>query len=155
MTAAWYSTVLDHPLQTMWSLIRNFNNDPAYIEGVTESLIEDDRCGEEVGAIRRFCYLGNRVRQRLAAHSDEADSLTYAGIEPLPFAAELAETCEAVRYHGTMSLRGINEGNRTFIQWSVALDAEPQDTGRWHALLQSWIADCTHSLARALARRAT
>jgi hypothetical protein len=54
-----------------------------------------------------------------------------------------------------MSLRGINEGNRTFIQWSVALDAEPQDTGRWHALLQSWIADCTHSLARALARRAT
>jgi hypothetical protein len=62
MTAAWYSTVLDHPLQTVWSLIRNFNNDPAYIEGVTESLIEDDRCGEEVGAIRRFCYLGNRVR---------------------------------------------------------------------------------------------
>jgi hypothetical protein len=29
MTAAWYSTVLDHPLQTVWSLIRNFNNYPA------------------------------------------------------------------------------------------------------------------------------
>jgi len=42
--------VLDHPLDTVWSLIRDFNNYPAYIEGVTESLIEDDKRGDEVGA---------------------------------------------------------------------------------------------------------
>jgi len=85
MTTAYYSAVLDHPLETVWSLIRGFNNYPAYIDGVSESAIEDDRRGDEVGAVRRFCYRGNWVRQRLAGDSDDAHSLSYAGIEPLPF----------------------------------------------------------------------
>ena len=72
MTTAYYSTVLNHPLETVWALIRDFNNYPAYIEGVSESVIEDDKGGDEVGAVRRFCYLGNWIRQRLAGHSDEA-----------------------------------------------------------------------------------
>jgi hypothetical protein len=71
MTRAYYSTVLDYPLATVWSLIRDFNNYPAYIEGVTESVIEDDKGGDEVGAVRRFCYLGNWIRQRLAGHSTQ------------------------------------------------------------------------------------
>ena len=33
MTTAYYSTVLNHPLETVWTLIRDFNNYPAYIEG--------------------------------------------------------------------------------------------------------------------------
>jgi hypothetical protein len=153
MTTAYYSTVLDHPLETVWSLIRDFNNYPAYIDGVSESTIEDNRRGDEVGAIRRFCYLGNWVRQRLAAHSDDRHLLTYAGIEPLPFPAELAEEHGPVRYQGTMRLREIVEGNRTFIEWSVALDTPPQDAKRWHQIFQSWIPDWTHSLEGALARR--
>jgi ribosome-associated toxin RatA of RatAB toxin-antitoxin module len=43
MTNAYYSTVLDYPLDTVWALIRDFNNYPAYIDGVTESVIEDNR----------------------------------------------------------------------------------------------------------------
>jgi hypothetical protein len=155
MTTAYYSTVLDHPLATVWSLIRDFNNYPAYIDGVSESTIEDDRRGDEIGAVRRFCYLGNWIRQRLAGHSDDAHSLTYAGIEPLPFPSELAEEHSPVRYEGTMRLREIVEGNRTLIEWSVALDAEPQDAERWHQVFQSWIPDWTHSLARTLDRRAS
>jgi len=155
MTTAYYSTVLDHPLETVWSLIRDFNNYPAYIEGVSESVIEDDRRGDEVGAVRRFCYLGNRVRQRLAAHSDDAHLLTYAGIEPLPFPSGGApQAVSPTAYEGTMQLARIAEGNRTFIQWSVALQSEPQDAERWHELFQSWIPDWTHSLARTLARNA-
>jgi len=155
MTTAYYSTVLDHPLGTVWSLIRDFNNYPAYIEGVSKSMIEDDRRGDEIGAIRRFCYRGNWVRQRLAAHSDDAHLLTYAGIEPLPFPAALAEDHSPVRYEGTMHLREVVEGNRTFIEWSVALDTASQDAARWQKLFQSWIPDWTHSLARALARSAS
>ncbi|MFX8358768.1 SRPBCC family protein, partial [Acinetobacter baumannii] len=74
MSQAYYSAVLDHPLDTVWSLIRDFNNYPAYIEGVSESVIEDDKRGDEVGAVRRFCYLGLWVRQRLAGHSDTQHS---------------------------------------------------------------------------------
>jgi hypothetical protein len=62
MTTAYYSTVLEHPLGTVWSLIRDFNNYPAYIDGVSESVIEDDKRGDEVGAVRRFCYRGNWIR---------------------------------------------------------------------------------------------
>jgi hypothetical protein len=49
MTTATYRAVLDHPVEIVWSLIRDFNNYPAYIDGVTESLIEDDKRGDEVG----------------------------------------------------------------------------------------------------------
>jgi Polyketide cyclase / dehydrase and lipid transport len=155
MTEAYYSAVLDHPLQTVWTLIRDFNNYPAYIEGVSESLIEDDRRGDEVGAVRRFCYLGNWVRQRLADHSDERHSLTYAGIEPLPFPPDtLPDQPSPTRYEGTMRLMEIVEGNRTLIEWSVELDTESQDADRWRTQFQSWIPEWTQSLQRALTRYA-
>ena len=155
MTTSYYSAVLDQPLETVWSLIRDFNNYPAYIDGVSESVIDDDRRVDEVGAVRHFCYLGNWVRQRLAGHSDEAHSLTYAGTETLPYpSADGAEAVSPVRHEGTMHLIGIVEGNRTLIEWSVALDTATQDAERWRALFQSWIPEWTHSLARALARRA-
>jgi hypothetical protein len=123
---------------------------------VTESVIEDDKGGDEVGAIRRFCYLGNWIRQRLAGHSDAEHSLTYAGIDPLPFPSGLLpETPEPTRYEGTMHLLGVVEGNRTFIEWAVTLDTAPEDADRWRTLFQSWIPDWTQSLERALGRRAT
>jgi hypothetical protein len=156
MTQAYYSAVLDHPMETVWSLIRDFNNYPAYIDGVSESVIEDDRRGDEVGAVRRFCYLGNWVRQSLVGHSDAEHSLTYQGIEPLPFPhGILPESPAPTGYEGTMHLRGITEGNRTLIEWAVTLDTLPQDADRWQTLFQSWIPEWTDSLSRALVRRST
>jgi hypothetical protein len=155
MTTAHYSTVLNHPLESVWTLIRDFNNYPAYIDGVSESVIEDDKGGDEVGAVRRFCYLGNWIRQRLAGHSDEGHSLPYAGIEPFPFPPGLLPEAPApTRYEGTMHLLPVVEGNRTFIEWKVQLDTAPQDADRWQTLFQSWIPDWTHSLERALGRQA-
>jgi hypothetical protein len=146
------SAVLNHPMETVWSLIRDFNNYPAHIDGVSESVIEDDKRGDEVGAVRRFCYLGNWVRQRLVGHSDEEHSLT---IEPLPFPqGNLPESPSPTGYEGTMHLRGITEGDRTLIEWAVTLDALPQDADQWQTLFQSWIPEWTNSLAGALARRA-
>ena len=122
MTTAYYSTVLnDHyPCETVWALIRDFNNYPAYIDGVSESVIEDDRGGDEIGAVRRFCYLGNWIGQRLAGHSDEAHSLTYAGIEPSSVswrgAARRAPAADTLRRDDASCLP-IVEGNRTFIEW--------------------------------------
>jgi hypothetical protein len=154
MTQAYYSAVLDHPLDTVWSLIRDFNNYPAYIDGVTESVIEDDRRGDEVGAVRRFCFLGYWIRQSLVDHSDQAHALTYAGLEALPFPAQDEGAAPLpARYRGTMHLLPIVEGNRTLIEWSVVLDTAPADAERWRTLFEAWIPDWTHSLVRALARR--
>lgn len=153
MNKAYYSAILDYPLETVWLLIREFNNYPAYIDGVSESVIEDDKRGDEIGAVRRFCYLGNWVRQRLTAHSDEQHLLSYAGIEPLPFPKGLLPEAKApVRYEGTMRLLRVVEGDRTFIEWAVTLDTAAQDADRWWTLFQSWIPDWTSSLERTLAR---
>lgn len=153
MTQAYYSAVLDRPLDDVWSLIRDFNNYPAYIDGVSESEIEDDKRGDEVGAVRRFCYLGNWIRQRLVDHSDRQHTLTYAGLEALPYPQDDGHQKPApTRYQGTMHLRPIVEGDRTLIEWSVDLETEPADADRWQALFASWIPDWTDSLARTLAR---
>src|SRR3954447_514417 len=153
MTTAYYSTVLNHPVPVVWDLIRDFNNYPAYIDEVTESVIEDNKGGDEIGAVRRFCYLGNGVRQRLAGHPDEGHTLTYAGIEPLPFPSGLVPEAPApTHYQGTMHLLPVVEGNRTFIEWAVTLDTAPQDAERWRTQFQSWIPDWTRSLERALSR---
>ena len=40
--------MLNHPLPIVWDLIRDFNNYPAYIDGVTASVIEDNKQGDEV-----------------------------------------------------------------------------------------------------------
>jgi polyketide cyclase/dehydrase/lipid transport protein len=151
MTTATYSAVLDHPVETVWSLIRDFNNYPAYIDGVTESIIEDDRRGDEIGAIRRFLYGGNWIRQRLAGHSDEQRALTYVGMDPFPFPAGLLPEAP-VNYQGTIHLQRIVDGERTFIEWSVALDAEPGRADSCRNLVLSLISDWTGSLKGALAR---
>lgn len=153
MTTATYNAVLDHPVQAVWSLIRDFNNYPAYIDGVTESVIEDDRRGDEVGAVRRSLYRGNWTRQRLEAHSDERHSLTYAGIDPLTFPPGLlSEPPAPARYEGTIHLQRIVDGERTFIEWSVDLDAQPGQADGWRNLLLSLIPVWTGSLGAALAR---
>lgn len=153
LSAAFYSTVLDCPVETVWSLVRDFNNYPAYIDGVTESVIEDGKRGDEVGAVRRFRYGRNWLRQRLSMHSDEGRSLTYVGVEPFAYPADTSSESPApVRYEGTIHVLPIVDGARTLIEWSVAFDAAPSDVEPWRSLLLTLIPEWTESLRRALAR---
>jgi hypothetical protein len=89
-------------------LIRDFNNYPSYIDGVTESVVEDDKSGDEIGAVRRFCYRGSWLRQSLTAHSDARRSFSYSGMEPFQFPAQgSAESPAAIDYAGTLQLAPI------------------------------------------------
>src|SRR5690348_11005785 len=111
MITAYYSTILNHPVETVWALIRDFNNYPAYIDGVTESVIEDDKRGDEVGAVRRFNYGGNFIRQCLVQHSDPERSLTYRGIERFAFPpGKVASPPSPAGYEGTMHLLRVTDG---------------------------------------------
>jgi Polyketide cyclase / dehydrase and lipid transport len=153
MITAYYSTILEQPVDRVWALVRDFNNYPVYIEGVTESVIEDDKRGDEVGAIRRFNYGGNWIRQRLVRHRDEERLLTYAGIERLAYPAwQGAPSPSPVGYEGTIHLTRIVDGERTFIEWPVLLDPAPGEEDAWHRLFIEWIPQWTESLRRTLAR---
>jgi hypothetical protein len=152
-STASYSTVLDYSADAVWSLIRDFNNYPAYIDGVTESVIEDDKRGDEVGAVRRFRYHDSWLRQRLERHSDEHRSLTYLGMDPFAYPPGLSgESPAPIRYEGTMRLQPIVDGTRTFFEWSLSYDAAPEDVETWRQLLLTLIPEWTESLRRALAR---
>ena len=70
MNKVYYSTVIDHPAERVWNVIRDFNSYPVWVEGIDESHIEGGKSGDAVGAIRNFSTGNTRVRQRLLAHSD-------------------------------------------------------------------------------------
>ena len=120
---------------------------------MTESAIEDDKRGDEVGAVRRFNYGGNWIRQRLLRHSDEQRLLTYQGIDRLAFpAGQAAKPPSPVGYEGTIRLARIVDGEFTFIEWPVALDPAPGEDEAWHGLFMEWIPQWTELLWRTLAR---
>jgi hypothetical protein len=111
--------------------------------------------GDEVGAIRRFNYQGNWIRQRLVRHSDEQHLLTYAGIDPFAFPdGQAADAPSPTRYEGTIRLQRIVDGDRTFIEWPVVLDPASGKDEAWHKLFMAWIPEWTDSLRRTLAREA-
>jgi hypothetical protein len=153
MNKAYFSSTLNQSVDDVWALIRDFNNYPRYIDGVTESSIEDDRAGDEVGAIRRFCYGGTWLRQRLTAHSDAERSFSYAGMDPFPFpgATGAVAVPSPVAYEGTLRITPIVDGDKTFVEWFVNFDGPAQDASQWHQLLMPLIRDWVDSLRRALA----
>jgi len=145
----YYSAVLNSRVHHVWNLVRDFNNYPKYIEGVSESLIEDGRNGDEIGAVRRFCYGGTWIRQRLTAHSDDKRTFSYAGLDPFRFPTTGEQAPAAIEYSGTLRLAPITEGDRTFAEWSVEFDCVPEDAAPWHDLLMQLIPQWMASLGRA------
>jgi hypothetical protein len=154
MHNACYSSVLDQPADKVWSLVRDFNNYPRYIEGVSESIIEDGKPGDEVGAVRRFCYAGTWLRQRLTAHSDRDRAFAYAGLDPFHFPTDLgADPPGPIDYEGSLRLTPIVDGDRTFIEWSVTFRSPPNEATRWTEFLLVAIPQWIDSLRRTLARQ--
>jgi hypothetical protein len=86
MARAYYSTIFAQPADAVWSVIRDFNNYPVWVDGAGESVIEDGRSGDAVGAVRNVLYKGARRRQKLLALSDVDRTQVYAfaGEAPLP-----------------------------------------------------------------------
>jgi hypothetical protein len=149
---AYFSSVFDQSAEEVWSLVRDFNNYPRYIEGVTESVIEDGKSGDEVGAVRRFRLGDIWLRQRLEAHSDTTRSLTYAGLEKFHFPdLESAHTPGPVGYRGTIRLTPIVDGDRTFVEWFVDFEGQSTEIAQWTDLLLKLIAQWVESLSRTLA----
>jgi ketosteroid isomerase-like protein len=154
MPRAYYSSVLRQQVDQVWGLVRDFNNYPNYIDGVTQSVIEDDKQGDEIGAVRRFCYRDSWLRQSLTGHSDADRSFSYSGMEPFQFPVQGAtHTPAAVDYTGTLRLTPIIDSDRTFIEWYVEFNCRPEDLQQWDALLMDLIPQWVDSLRRALDSR--
>lgn len=142
MAKAYYSTVFAQSAEYIWSVIRDFNNYPVWVNGAGESQIEDGKSGDAVGAVRNVLYQGRRIRQRLLALSDPERSQVYefCGAAPMP-----------VRdYRATLKITPITDGGRGFIEWWATFDCAPERQDEWTVFFRDAFAGWLAALQRHL-----
>ena len=148
MAKIYFSDVLDWPAEDVWAVVRDFNAYPAYIDGVSESRIEDDKPGHAVGAVRCFVYRGLRVRQRLLAHSDAERFFTYGSCEPFAFPLPTEDQpVEPIDYDGTLRVKRIVKTGKAFVEgWVNFEGGGSRDRERWTGFFESGLRQWMASL---------
>ncbi|HXX37188.1 MAG TPA: SRPBCC family protein [bacterium] len=113
MAEAHYNVLLDQSADEAWAAIRFF--DRYGWAGVTsETIIEDGKVDDQVGAVRRVTTGEKTIRQVLLAHSDLDRSYTYALCDPVPFPVR--------NYTATIRVTPIVETSRAFVGWWATFD---------------------------------
>ena len=144
MAHAYYSTVFGQSADDLWSVIRDFNNYPVWVDGSGSSEIEDGKSGDAVGAVRNVLYQGKRIRQVLLALSDVERSQTYAfcGEAPMPVAD----------YRATLRVSPVTDGGiagvHAFVEWSASFDCPPERLVEWTSFFHDAFGRWLQSLRR-------
>jgi hypothetical protein len=143
---SYYSTIFAQPAGEVWSLIRDFNNYPVWVDGAGESAIEAGRSGDSVGAVRDVLYKGVARRQKLLALSDSERSQTYCFVSEPPL--------HTGDFQATLRVTPVVDGNRAFVEWWATFDCDPghhdERTGFFRDAFAGWL----ESLRRHLEARA-
>lgn len=121
MTDAYFSTVLNATIDVVWATVRDFG---AYdwAGAAYSAIVEDDRSGDSVGAIRQVGGDG-AMRQRLVQLSDADHSFTYDVLPGSPL--------EVGSYRASVRLRPVIDTGQTFAEWTASFDCSPDDAERW------------------------
>jgi Polyketide cyclase / dehydrase and lipid transport len=147
VATAYYSVVLDHPADAVWAHIRSFG---AYAwSGVAgETVIEDGKSGDQVGAIRRVATSAGEIRQRLMAFSDRRRSYSYDFVGPASIPVS--------DYQATIRVVPVVEGDRAFVEWWATFDCTAEDVPRWrNHLVHEGFAKWLSALRAQMASRRT
>jgi Polyketide cyclase / dehydrase and lipid transport len=149
MAKSYYSMLLDHPADEVWSVIRPFDH-YAWAGVESETVIEQRKAGDQVGAVRRVSVGGNVLRQVLLAHSDSERSYTYAFCGAAPFPVQ--------DYTATIRVSPEVEHNRSFVEWWAAFDCAADEREKWVNHFESngfakWLDALRDFMARDGARR--
>ena len=111
------SSIIDAPIERVWSILRDFNSHDQWHSVVAESAIEDNQNSDRVGCVRNFTLAdGNHIREMLISLSDKDYISTYTIVDA---------TVPLMRYVATVSLKPVTDGNRTFWHWSSSFEAPP------------------------------
>ena len=123
MARAYASIILKAPVETVWSIVRDFNGLPKWTGGgVTTSKIEKGLDADVVGCIRSF-HLANGalVRERLLMLDDAKRCFTY-NFETPAFPVK--------NYIATLRLYPVTHTDQTFAEWEATFDEAPGDEGK-------------------------
>jgi Polyketide cyclase / dehydrase and lipid transport len=121
MAKAYYSTILDHSAEEVWSVIRPFDHYSwAGVPG--ETIIEDGRKGDQVGSVRCVAIGDSNIRQVLLAHSDMERFYSYAFVSEPPVPAR--------NYLATIRVTPVIDGGKAFVEWWATFDCSTEDYER-------------------------
>jgi hypothetical protein len=113
------SSVINAPIEKVWSRIRDFNALPAWHPAIADSQIENGEPSDKVGCIRNFNLKdgGGNIREQLLTLSDIEHTCTYSILEsPMP----------VENYVATLRLGKITDGDRTYAEWSAEFNTPPE-----------------------------
>jgi hypothetical protein len=127
MARAYASAIIKAPVETVWSLVRDFNGLPNWAVGIADSKIESGFDSDVVGCVRSFHTVdGTHIRERLLMLDDARYTFTYNFEKP---------AFPVKNYVATVRLMPVTNSDATFAEWEANFDEAPGDEGKYVALI--------------------
>ena len=123
MARAYASIILKAPVETVWSLVRDFNGLPNWAPAIAKSRIEGGLDADVVGSVRSFhTHDGTHIRERLLMLDDARYRFTYNFEKP---------AFPVKNYIATLRLYPVTATGQTFAEWEATFDEAPGDEGKY------------------------
>jgi uncharacterized protein YndB with AHSA1/START domain len=123
MARAYASIILKAPVETVWSLVRDFNALPQWAPAIAKSKIEGGLDADVVGCVRSFYSKdGTHIRERLLTLDDANYTFTYNFEKP---------AFPVRNYIATLRLYPVTHSDETFAEWTATFDEAPGDEGKY------------------------
>lgn len=121
------STVLDAPVDRVWSVLRDFNGHESWHPQVSRSGIERGQPADRIGCVRRFVLKdGSELREQLLTLSDLEQTYSYCLLDtPVPL----------FNYVAHIRLMPVTDGDRTFWTWESRFDTRPGEAAAMAAMV--------------------
>ncbi len=127
MARAYASIILKAPIETVWSLVRDFNGLPSWAPAIARSKIEGGLDSDVVGCVRSFyTHDGGHIRERLLMLDDANYTFTYNFEKP---------AFPVKNYVATLRLYPVTEGDQCFAEWTATFDEAPGDEGKYERIV--------------------
>ena len=108
------STILEHPVEAVWAVLRDFNGHDRWHPAVATSEIERGLPTDKVGCVRRFKLAdGAELREQLLTLSDIDMAFSYCLLDtPVPL----------LNYVAHVRLAPVTDDDTTFWVWESRFD---------------------------------
>ncbi len=129
MARAYASIILKAPVETVWSIVRDFNGLPNWAPAIAKSKIEGGLDADVVGCIRSFhTHDGGHIRERLLMLDDANYRFSYNFEKP---------AFPVKNYLATLRLYPVTHTDQTFAEWEATFDEAPGDEGKYEKIVSN------------------
>ena len=118
MSIAYVSTVIDHDVDAVWSVLGDFHGIPAWIGRIRSNDPENGSGRGTVSSVRKLTLEpdGHQARERLVAYDGPGRRYSYEFADEIPFPVRT--------YRGTVHVLPITDAGTTFLEWYGEFDCE-------------------------------